>query len=114
MIQSKQIQRSPTKGEIFMKRYTRAPLEVTAIKYELNKGMEDGFRLFTQVVTNEGLNTDNIVKVTREDGSVVCPYVENRRGLVFIHENDYIICEENGEKHVCGEDRFTQRFNEVK
>lgn len=97
-----------------MKKYTRAPLEVTAMKYELNKGMEDGFRLFTQVVTNEGLNTDNIVKVTREDGSVVCPYVENRRGLVFIRENDYIICEENGEKHVCGEDRFAQRFNEVK
>lgn len=97
-----------------MKRYTRAPLEVTAMKYEPGTGMEDGFRLFAQIVTNEGLNTDHIITVTREDGSVVCPYVENRRGLVFIRENDYIICEENGEKHVCGEDRFRERFNEIK
>lgn len=97
-----------------MKKYTRAPLEVTAVKYELDKGMEDGFRLFSQIVTIDGINTENIIQITREDGSVVCPYVENRRGLVFIRENDYIICEENGEKHVCGEDRFAQRFNEVK
>ena len=97
-----------------MKRYTRAPLEVTAMKYELGKGMEDGVRLFAQIVTNEGLNTENIVTVTRDDGTVVCPYVENRRGLAFIRENDYIICEENGEKHVCGADRFAQRFHEVK
>ena len=93
-----------------MKKYTRAPLEVTAEKYELGKGMEDGFRLFTQIVTNDGINTEKLIKITRKDGSIVCPYVKNRRGLVFIRHNDYIICEENGEKHVCGEDRFAQRF----
>lgn len=96
-----------------MKKYTRAPLEVTAAKYEIGKGMEDGFRLLAQVVTNEGLNTEKIVKITRDDGSVVCPYVQNRRGLVFIREDDYIICEEGNEKHVCGADRFAQRFIEV-
>ena len=62
-----------------MKRYTRAPLEVTAMKYELGKGMEDGFRLFAQIVTNEGLNTENIVTVTRYDGTVVFNYVDIRR-----------------------------------
>lgn len=97
-----------------MKKYTRIPLEVTAVKFEIGKGMEDGFRLFTQVVTNEGINTDGLIKITREDGSIVCPYVKNRRGLVFIRENDYIICEHGNEKHVCGADRFPQRFQEVK
>ena len=96
-----------------MKKYTRAPLEVTAMKYEIGKGMEDGFRLLSQVVTNEGLNTDHIVKIEREDGSIVCPYVQNRRGLVFIRENDYIICESDNEKHVCGADRFAERFHPV-
>ena len=75
--------------------------------------MEDGFRLLSQVVTNEGLNTEKLVKITREDGSIVCPYVQNRRGLVFIRENDYIICEAGNEKHVCGADRFPERFQPV-
>ena len=96
-----------------MKKYTRVPLEVTAVKYEIGKGMEDGFRLLSQVVTNDGLNTEKIVKITREDGSIVCPYVQNRRGLVFIRENDYIICEDGNEKHVCGEDRYPERFKTV-
>ena len=54
-----------------MKKYTRVPFEVTAVKYEVGQGMEDGFRLLSQVVTNEGLNTENLVKITREDGSMV-------------------------------------------
>jgi hypothetical protein len=93
-----------------MNKYTRVPLEVTAEKYEIGKGMEDGFRPLTQVVTSEGLNTDEIIKITRPDGTIVCPYVQNRRGLVFIREDDYIICEAGNEKHVCGADRFHERF----
>lgn len=96
-----------------MKKYTRAPLEVTAIKYEIGKNMEDGFRLLSQVVTSEGLNTEHIIKITRDDGTIVCPYVQNRRGLVFINENDYIICEADNEKHVCGAERFSERFQPV-
>lgn len=75
-----------------MERYRRVPLEVTAAKYELNQGMEDGFRLYSQIVTSEGIVTDGMVKIEREDGTIVCPYVRNRRGLVFIRKGDYIIC----------------------
>lgn len=100
-----------------MKQYTRKPLLVTAEKYEIGKGMEDGFRLYSQVITNEGIITDRLIRIEREDGTVVCPYVWNRRGLVYIKEGDFIICEEgsNGavDKHVCGGDKFFQRFEEV-
>jgi hypothetical protein len=96
-----------------MSKYTRIPLEVTAEKYAVGKGMEDGFRLLSQIVTNDGLNTDKIVKITRPDGTIVCPYVQNRRGLVFIEEDDYIICETDNEKHVCGADRFSERFQAI-
>ncbi len=96
-----------------MKRYTRVPLEVTAYKYEVGKGMEDGFRLFSEVITTAGLSTEHLVKITRPDGTIVCPYVENHRGLIFIAEGDYIICEGENEKHVCGEDSFADRFQPI-
>ena len=96
-----------------MKQYKRAPLTVTAATYEIGKGMEDGFRLYSQVITNDGLVVEGLVKLEREDGSIVCPYVRNRRGVVFIREGDYIICEDGDEKHVCGEDKFRQRFQEI-
>lgn len=96
-----------------MKKYMRVPLEVTAVQYEPGKNIEDGFELFSKVVTNGGLVLDNLVKITREDGTIVCPFVRNRRGLVFIKEGDYIICEEGREKHVCGSDKFHQRFKEI-
>ena len=97
----------------FMKEYRRKPLVVTAAQYETGKGMEDGFRLYSQVVTNDGLVLDRVVKIEREDGTIVCPYVRNRRGVVFIREGDYIICEDGNEKHVCGKDKFYQRFEEM-
>ena len=58
-------------------------------------------------------HVEGLVKLEREDGSIVCPYVRNRRGVVFIREGDYIICEDGDEKHVCGEDKFRQRFQEI-
>ncbi len=95
-----------------MKQYRRVSLIVEAAPYEIGKGMEDGFRLYSQIITNEGIVSDGLIKVEREDGSIVSPYVRNRRGVVFIRKGDYIICEE-GEKHVCGADKFRQRFEEI-
>lgn len=93
-----------------MKKYLRASLEVEAAKYEVGKGMEDGFELFSKVVTNGWIVSEGVVKVTRPDGSVVCPFIQNRRGVIFIREGDYIIYEAGGERHVCGEDKFADRF----
>lgn len=91
-------------------RYERASLLVTAEQYELNKGMEDGFELYTKVVTNGWITSDNLIKVERPDGSVVCPFIQNRRGVIFIREGDYIIREGDNERHVCGADKFALRF----
>ena len=41
-----------SQGGMDMKKYLRASLEVEAAKYEVGKGMEDGFELFSKVVTN--------------------------------------------------------------
>lgn len=96
-----------------MKQYRRAALTVTAAQYEIGKGMEDGFRLYSQIITNDGLVQDGLIKIEREDGTIVCPYVRNRRGLVFIRKGDYIICEDGDEKHVCGADKFHLRYEEI-
>lgn len=93
-----------------MKKYLRASLEVEAAKYEVGKGMEDGFELFSKVVTNGWIVSEGLIQITRPDGSVVCPFIQNRRGVIFIREGDYIIYEAGGERHVCGEDKFANRF----
>ena len=66
-----------------MKQYKRAPLTVTAAPYEIGKGMEDGFRLYSQVITNDGLVVEGLVKLEREDGSIVCPYVQPPRRCIY-------------------------------
>ena len=93
-----------------MKKYLRASLEVEAAKYEQGKGMEAGYELFSKVVTNGWVVSEGLVRITRPDGSVVCPFIQNRRGVIFIREGDYIIYEQSGERHVCGEDKFADRF----
>lgn len=93
-----------------MKQYTRNSLQVGAVRYEPEKGMEDGFELFSKVVTNGWVVADGLIKITRADGNMVCPFIQNRRGVVFIRENDYIIYEDDGERHVCGADKFDSRF----
>lgn len=95
------------------KKYERASLIVTAQQYEVNKGLEDGFELYMKVVTNGWITPDNLIQITRPDGSVVCPFIRNRRGVTFIREGDYIIFEENNERHVCGADKFPQRYKPV-
>ncbi len=93
-----------------MEKYIRTPLEVSAQKYEPGKYLEDGYEMFSRVVTNGWLSTEGLIQIVRPDGTVVCPFVKNRRGLTFIKDGDYIICEGDGEKHVCGADKFELRF----
>lgn len=95
-----------------MKKYTRAGLEVVAEKYEVGKGMEDGFQSLSKVVTHGWINTDNLVKIEKDDveGHIVCPFISNKRGLIFIKEGDYIISEGDDDRHVCGSDKFDYRF----
>ena len=88
----------------------RSPFPVEAQKYEIGKGMEDGFELFSKVVTNGWIVSEGLVKVTRPDGNVVCPFIQNRRGVIFIREGDYIIYDGGGERHVCGQDKFPLRY----
>lgn len=95
------------------KRYKRKELEVQAEQYKLNCGMEDGFEAWKDVVVNGWVNSKDIIKITKADGNIVVPYIESRRGRYFIKENDYIITEGDGEKHVCGVDKFNKRFVEI-
>lgn len=94
-------------------KYLRSSLEVDVVKYEIDKGLEDGFELWTKIVTNGWISANNIIKITRKDGTVVCPFIRNRRGIIFIREGDYIISESDGERHVCGEDKFNRRYKVI-
>ena len=94
-------------------KYIRSSIEVEAAPYELDKGMEDGFMPWTSIVTNGWISTEKLIKITREDGTVVCPFIQNRRGMIFLREGDYIITEQGLERHVCGKDKFHKRYHEV-
>ncbi len=96
-----------------MKKYNRISLPVEAIKYEPGKALEDGFKSWTEVITSGWISTENLIQITRPDGLVVCPFIQNRRGLIFIREGDYIISEEGGERHCCGQDKFESRYKEI-
>ncbi len=91
-------------------RYIRASLTVEAEKYEVGKGLEDGFQPWAEVITNGWIVSDGLVQIEREDGTIVCPFIQNRRGIIFIREGDYIIYEDGGERHCCGGDKFANRF----
>ncbi|MCI8494464.1 MAG: hypothetical protein HFI74_02115 [Lachnospiraceae bacterium] len=94
-----------------MKKYKRNTFEVEAVKYEVGKGIEDGFMPWTSILTNGWVSTDKLIKITREDGTVVCPFIQNRRGMIFLREGDYIITEQGLERHVCGADKFADRYH---
>jgi len=98
-----------------MTKYKRAALEVVAAKYEVGKGMEDGFQSLSKIVTNGWINTENLVKVQKDDteGHIVCPFISNRRGLIFINEGDYIIVDGDDERHVCGGEKFHDRYSPI-
>lgn len=93
-----------------MERFTRVSLEVRVKKYEVGQGLEDGYELYSKVVTNGWVAAEGLVQIKKPDGSIVCPFILNRRGIIFIREGDYIIFEEDGERHVCGGDKFYKRF----
>jgi len=94
-------------------KYKRVSFDVEAVRYELGKDLEDGFESWTKVVTNGWISTEGLIKVTKEDGRVVCPFIKNRRGVIFIREGDYIIYEEGGERHCCGKDKFSTRYLQI-
>ena len=91
-------------------RSRRVALEADIYKYEIGKDMEDGFELWSEVVTKAWIVTDFLVKIEREDGSIVCPYLLTRRGRQFIGEGDYIVEDEDGTKHLCGPTRIWHRY----
>lgn len=83
------------------------------VPYEIGKDYEDGFELLVDVVTKGWIVTDALVRITRPDGKIVCPYIKNRRGRTFINEGDYIIQDSDGTKHVCGADKIFHRYEKV-
>lgn len=91
----------------------RTGLMADIVKYEAGKELEDGFELWSDVVTKGWIVTDFLVKITREDGSIVCPYIVNRRGRTFIGEGDYIVIDEDKTKHVCGENKIWRRYEKM-
>lgn len=91
-------------------RYTRVSFQVDAIPYELGKHIEDGCEAWSDVVIHGWIQTDSLIKITREDGKIVCPYINTRRGRLFIQEGDYIITEADGSRHLCSETLFRSRF----
>ena len=98
-----------------MKKYTRAALEVVAAEYEVGKGMEDGFQLLSKIVTHGWINTENLVKIQKDDtdGHIVCPFISSKRGLIFINEGDYIVVQGDDDRHVCGGDKFPLRYTPI-
>lgn len=91
----------------------RVAMEADVIKYETGKNLEDGFELWSDVVTKGWIVTDSLVKVQRDNGTIVCPYIVHRRGRTFIGEGDYLIIDKDGTKHVCGQDKIFSRYQIV-
>lgn len=91
-------------------RYLRTAFEVEVELYEVGKGIEDGFELWTDIVTQGYINTDTLIKIKREDGTIVCPYISTRRGMSFLEEGDYVITEKDGLRHVCGPGSLLSRY----
>ena len=88
----------------------RTALEADVVKYEVGKGIEDGFEEWVKIVTQGWVVTDMLIKTTKPDGTIVCPYIRTRRGCTFIAEGDYVVIDSDGTKHVCGEDKVWNRY----
>lgn len=91
----------------------RVELMADVQKYELGKGLEDGFELWSEVVTRVWIVTDFLLKVEREDGYIMCPFILTRRGREFIGVDDYIVTDEDGTKHVCGANKIWNRYQPI-
>ncbi len=91
----------------------RAAMEASVEKYEIGQGMEDGFEPWFDVVTKGWIVTDSLVKIKKENGVIVCPYIMNKRGKTFIEEGDYLIRDADGTRHVCGQDKVFKRYKPI-
>ncbi len=91
----------------------RAAMEASVEKYEIGQGMEDGFEPWFDVVTKGWIVTDSLVKVEKENGVIVCPYIMSKRGKTFIEEGDYLIRDADGTRHVCGQDKVFKRYKPI-
>ncbi len=94
-------------------RCKRVELEADVEKYVIGQGMEDGFEKWSEVVTQGWIVTDFLIKIEQPDGTIVCPYIKNRRGYTFIGEGDYIVVDSDGTKHVCGKDKIWNRYKQL-
>jgi hypothetical protein len=94
-------------------KYRRISLEADVFRYEKDKGFEDGYELWSDVVTKGWIRTDNLIKVKRANGSIECPYIAHSRGRTFIGENDFIIIDSDGTKHVCSADKIFHRYEPI-
>ncbi len=94
-------------------RCKRVPLEADVFKFEFGKNFEDGFELWSDVVTKGWIVTDTLIKIKNEHGDIVCPYITTRRGRTFIGTDDYIIIDSDGTKHACGADKIFKRYAPV-
>lgn len=88
----------------------RIALSADVVKYEFGKGLEDGVERWSDVVTKGWILTDFLVKIRQRDGTIVCPYIMNSRGRLFIGVGDYIVSDEDGSKHVCGPEKIWKRY----
>lgn len=88
----------------------RIGLEADVFKFEYGKGYEDGYELFSDVITKGWIITDHLIKLKRENGTLHCPYISHDRGRTFIRENDYIIIDSDGTKHVCSAEKIFNRY----
>ena len=90
-------------------RYIRTPIKADIEKYEIGKGLEDGFEFYSNVITHNFVDYEKLIQVD-VNGQTQCPYILTRRGKTFIKENDYIVTEEDGTKLVCGGDKVHSRY----
>ncbi len=91
----------------------RTPIEADVYEYKVGSNLEDGWEPFSDVVTKMWIVTDRLIKVTRDNGTVVCPYITHKRGRTFIEEGDYIIIDADGTKHACGANKIFQRYEKI-
>ena len=91
----------------------RVGLVANVFKFEFGKGYEDGYELWSDVVTKGWILTDHLIKVKRDNGTIECPYISHSRGRTFIGQNDYIIIDTDGTKQVCSEEKIFCRYEPI-
>lgn len=91
----------------------RVEMESEVVKYEVGKDLEDGFEPWADVITKQWIVKDSLIKVEREDGTIMCPYISTRRGRTFISEDDYLVTDADGTRLVCGADKVFTRYKKI-